>query len=124
MNFEDFEKFSEKFKKKWDYSSVPKNVKGGTFGIFKHPFCCKISKQMKEHFGPFQNFSKILSAEKILVKNTETAKGEIFSIFRGFVSFCFGEVLRFRAFWTSVVQVVEQMNKKVDLTRLKKKYLL
>ena len=38
---------------------VPKNVKGGPFGIFRHPLCCKISKQMKGRpFGAIQKFSK------------------------------------------------------------------
>ena len=35
-----------------------------------------------------------------------------------FVSFCFGREIRM--FGTSIVQVVEQMNRKVDLTRLNK----
>ena len=24
---------------------VPKNVNGGPFGVFEHPFCCKIGKK-------------------------------------------------------------------------------
>ena len=35
-------------------------------------------------------------------------------------SFRFGRASEVRVFWTSIVQVVEQMNKKVDLTRVKK----
>ena len=42
-------KFPEKFFKMRFLNSVtvPKNVKGGPFGIFRHSLCCKISKQMK-----------------------------------------------------------------------------
>ena len=39
-------------------------------------------------------------------------------------SFRFGRGSEVRVFWTFIVQVVEQMNKKVDLTRLKQNYQL
>ena len=58
------------------------------------------------------------------MKNTQDTQRGILSMYSRFwmsVLFLFvlDEVLRFRVFCTSVVQVVEQMNKKVDLTRLK-----
>ena len=48
--------------------TVPKNVKGGPFGIYYHTFSCKISK--KPEGGPFGNIIKKFekkshSAEKI-----------------------------------------------------------
>ena len=47
---------------------MPENVKAGSFEIFKHPFCCKLSKQSKgELFGAIQKFwKKSHSAEKNL----------------------------------------------------------
>ena len=42
--------------------TVPKNVKGGRFGFFQHPICCKIEGGP---FGSIQKFSKkSLSTEK------------------------------------------------------------
>ena len=39
--------------------TVPKNVKGGPFGVFWDPLCCKISKQTKGRpFGGIQKTSK------------------------------------------------------------------
>ena len=58
--FGDLKKIPKKFLKKVIFEvPVPKNVKGGPFGIFRHPLCCKISKQMKGRpFGAIQKFSK------------------------------------------------------------------
>ena len=78
--------------------------------------------------GSFGAIQRSQSAEKSpKVKNTKIAKWGILSMFYvfevldvGFVSFCFGRGSEVRVFETSVVQVVDKMNKKVDLTRLKK----
>ena len=68
--------------------TVPKNVKGGPFGIFGHPLCCKISKQTKGRpFGAIQKISKKHSAEKNpQVKNTKGG----------------GDDPMFSRFWTSM----------------------
>ena len=59
------------------------------------------------------------SLEKNLEKHLDSQRGILCVIEFLDVGFVyFGEVLRFRVFRTSVVEVVEQMNK-VDLTRLK-----
>ena len=43
---------------------MPENVKG-PFGIFKHPFCCKLSKKLKgDSFETLKKFQKCLSDEK------------------------------------------------------------
>ena len=59
-------------------SHNPEKVKGGTFGIFKHPICCKISKKLK---GPF--------AEKIFKEKNLTVpkklKGGTFWDFPTFI---------------------------------------
>ena len=65
---------------------VPKNLKGGPFGIFKHLLCSKIFKKLKGGpFGTIKKFSKKKShsAEKIQVKNTQIAKVGILSCFQG-----------------------------------------
>ena len=64
-------------------SDINKNVKRGSFGFFKHPFCCKISK--KTEGGPFEVMKK-LSTEKqkmILLKyfSAKNAKMEPFWFF-------------------------------------------
>ena len=66
-------------------------LKGGPFGIFKHPICCKISKKLKGGpFGEEKNRKKSLNAEKlkggtlwgfstsILSQNIKKLKGEKF----------------------------------------------
>ena len=46
--------------------SVPKNVKGGHFLIYKYTFCCKITKNSKGGpFGDIKIFEKKVGAEKI-----------------------------------------------------------
>ena len=56
--FGGFKKFPKKFKLTFLNSvTVPKNVEGGPFGIYLHPLCFKISKQMKGRpFDAIQNF--------------------------------------------------------------------
>ena len=45
--------------------SVPKNVKGGHFLIYKYTFCCKITKNSKGGpFGDIKIFEKKVGAEK------------------------------------------------------------
>ena len=71
----------------WNSLIVPKNVKAGTLGIFKHPFCwIKIIK-----------IANVGSLHPYCV--VDVGRGSDVS----------------RMFWTSVVQV-EQMNKNVELT--------
>ena len=65
---------------------VPKNLKGGPFGIFKHLLCSKISKTIEGGpFGTIKKFSKksLLVPKKIQVKNTQIAKVGILSCFQG-----------------------------------------
>ena len=45
-------------------SHSAKNVKGGTWGVFEHPFFCKIEKKLKG--GPYGDIKKI--AKKSLTK--------------------------------------------------------
>ena len=63
--------------------TVPKNVKGGPFRIFSHPFHCKILNQMKGNPSvQSKNFQKKShSAEKIIVpkkseKHHDTQTGD------------------------------------------------
>ena len=65
--------------------SAEKSERGGTFGIFKHLLCSKISKKIEGGpFGTIKNFSKKSQCrKKILVKNTQIAKVGILSCFRG-----------------------------------------
>ena len=52
----DVEKKENKFAKK---SLNAMKLKGGPFGIFKHPLCCKISKKLKRvPFGERKNLEK------------------------------------------------------------------
>ena len=65
---------------------VPKNLKGGPFGIFKHQLCSKISKKLKG--GPFKTIEKftkksLIVPKKIQVKNTQIAKVGILGCFQG-----------------------------------------
>ena len=69
---------------------MPKNVKGGHFGFFKHSFCCKIEGP----FGATQKFSKNVLVPK-KVKNTKIAKGKSG---RGFF-FVLGEFLTLRVYF-------------------------
>ena len=55
---------------------MPKNWKRGPFGIFKHPFCCKISKKLKG--GPFGE-KKIL--EKNVTQCRKTERGDPLGFF-------------------------------------------
>ena len=120
--FGDMKKFPKKiFKMRFLNSvTVPKNVKGGPFAIFRHPLCCKISKQMKGGpSGAIQKTLKSHSAEKSGAKVGSLVFSRLWTsvLFFLFVldAFLRLELLRFK-----VVEVVEQMNKKVDLSCLKK----
>ena len=64
---------------------VPKNLKGGSFGIFKHLLCSKLSKKIEGGpFGTIKKFSKKVSVpKKIQVKNTQIAKVGIRTCFQG-----------------------------------------
>ena len=104
---------------------VPKNVKRGDFlGFFDIHCVAKCRNKRRGNvfgFGP-KNFKKSrIVPKKIRVKNT---KGGILCYrCSGRRCFCCGRGSDVSSMlWTSVVQVddVEQMNKKVDLTRLKK----
>ena len=57
-----FGKKLEIFEKKLSFGNcrtVPKNVKGGPFLIYKQAFCCKITKNSKRGpFGDIEKFSK------------------------------------------------------------------
>ena len=45
--------------------TVPKNVKGGPFLIYKHAFCSKITKNSKGGpFGDKKNFEKVAQCRK------------------------------------------------------------
>ena len=101
--------------------SVSKNLKGGTLRDFQTSIMFQnIKKKLK---GDPLVQSKIFrkkshSAEKKQVKNTQIAKVGILSCFKvldvGFI--ILDEVLRFAV----CLGQTEQMNKKVDLTRVKK----
>ena len=58
---------------------VPKNLKGGPFGIFKHLLCSKIPKILKG--GPFGTIKNV--PKKIQAKNTQIAKVGILGCFQG-----------------------------------------
>ena len=64
---------------------VPKNLKGGPFGIFKHLLCSKISKKLKGGLWYNQKiFEKsLIVPKKIQVKNTQIAKVGTLSCFQG-----------------------------------------
>ena len=87
-------------------------------------FGCKISKQTKGR--PFRAIQKTSKKSRIVPRKnpSEEHQREILSMFSRFWTSMFlfrTRSWRFEYVWTSVVQVdvVEQMNKKVDLTRLK-----
>ena len=105
--------------------SAEKCKRGDPFAIFWHPLCCKISKQMK--LGPSGAIQKPSKKSRIVPKNSGAKVGSLVC-FRGCGRlFCF-----FFSFWTRFwvwscwglkllrFEVVGQMNKKVDLSCLKK----
>ena len=56
---ETFKNFREKTKNEnFQLSQSTKNVTGGTFGIFKHPICCKISKNRRGESLETKKFEK------------------------------------------------------------------
>ena len=55
--------------------TVPKNVKGAPFAIFRHPFCCKISKQMKG--GPSDAIQKTSKKSRIMPKKSGAKVGSL-----------------------------------------------
>ena len=58
--------------------TVPKNVKGGPFLIYKHTFCCKINKKLKGGpFGTLKYFRK-----KVAQFRKKNQKGGPFSLGR------------------------------------------
>ena len=61
--FEIFENFS------FGKCTVPKNVKGGPFLIYKHAFCSKITKNSKG--GPFGDIEKISKKSRTVPKKIE-----------------------------------------------------
>ena len=106
--------------------SAEKCKRGDPLQFFWPPLCCKISKQMKGDplVQPKKNFKK----SRIVPKKSGAKVGSLVC-FRGCGRlFCF-----FFSFWTRFwgwscwglkllrFEVVEQMNKKVDLSCLKKK---
>ena len=57
---------------------VPKNVKGGPFLIYKHSFCCKITKKLEGGlFGDTKKFSK-----KVSQCRKKIERGDFFSLGR------------------------------------------
>ena len=88
----------------------------GTLREFQHPFCRKTTKKLK---GSIQKFSK--KSFIVQKKNRKNTKIRMFSRFWTSFFFVLDEVPKFRVFLnlSSSVQVVEQMNKKVELARLK-----
>ena len=62
---------------------VTKNVEGG-FGLFQHPFSCKISKKLKR--GPFGDKTKF--RKKILIAPKKIERGDpLVSFSSGFVGY-------------------------------------
>ena len=70
---------------------MPKNWKGGPFGIFKHPICCETSKKLKGGLWRKKLEKKSHNAEKLeggpfgvfqhpLSQNIKKMKGEILII--------------------------------------------
>ena len=100
--------------------TVPKNVEGGPFAIFWHPLCCVAKCRNKWRGDP-------LMQSKNFPKNAYCWKkwgyGGILSVISRFWTsvlfflFVLDALLRFELLR---FEVVEQMNKKVDLTRQKK----
>ena len=81
-------------------SQMPKNWKGGPFGIFKHPICCKISKKLKG--GPFGE--KFLEKKVSQCRKTQAERGDPF-VSPGMV--CYAEK-QGKAFWfSSLGQMVQ-----------------
>ena len=112
---------SEK-KLKWDFWTVSqcrKMLKGGPFGIFWHPLCCKIFEQTKGR--PFGGIQKTSKKSGECRKKSEWKTPKVLCFWgSGRRCSCFGRGSGVSSiFWTSVVQVddVEQMNKKVDRSR-------
>ena len=70
---------------------MPKNVKGGPFGIFEHPSCCKISKIDGENnnkiSGKNEKFEQSHSAEKraSLIVSKKVERGTLL-LWNGFLS--------------------------------------
>ena len=104
--------------------TVPKNVKGWPFAIFWHPLCCKTSKKLKG--GPFGGKISIQKVSKTRIVPKKVGGSLVW--FRGCGRlFCF-----FFSLWTRFwgwscwglkllrFEVVEQTNKKVELSCLKK----
>ena len=99
--------------------TVPKNVKGGTLWDFLTSIVLQNVEKMKE--GPFGAIQKVSKKSRIVPKKSG-AMGILSVISRFWMSVLFllfvldaflrFELLRF--------DVVEQINKKLDLTRLKK----
>ena len=75
-----FGKKLEIFEKKISFGkcrTVPKNVKGGPFLIYKHAFCSKITKNSKG--GPFGDIKKIRKKNLTAPKKIERGGGGYFS---------------------------------------------
>ena len=53
----------KKFRKK--SHNAENKMKGGFFGIFQHPFCCKTSQNWKGHFGEFFFRKNLTMPEKL-----------------------------------------------------------
>ena len=86
-------------------------------------FLTSIANYRKNWRGTLWCNPKNFKKSRIVPKKSGANVGSLVC-FRGsgrvlFFLFALDALLRFRLLWTSVVQVVEQMNKKVDLARLK-----
>ena len=98
---------------------VPKNLKEGTHWDFQTFIMFQNIKKIEGGpFGTIKKFSRkcLIVPKKIQVNNTQIAKVGILSCFLDVGFIIFDEVLRFAVSFGRT----EQMNKKVDLTRVKK----
>ena len=62
---------------------MPKKVKGGPFLIYKHAFCCKITKNSKG--GPFGDIEKISKKSRTVPKKIERGYSLVPSGFAGYL---------------------------------------
>ena len=76
--------------------TVPRNVKGWTLWDFRHPLCCKISKQTKGRpFGGIQKISKSRIVPKEIQGKTPNGGFYVFEVLDVDV-FVLDDVLAFR----------------------------
>ena len=65
---------------------MPKNVKGGPFLIYKHAFCCKITKNSKGHLDkPFGTLKYFRKKSRTVPKKIK--RGGLYLVSAGFVGY-------------------------------------